>query len=171
MRELAYCLDAFAALALAAGNLSQAARFVGSADMAIGHAEGARPPGLWATEYAALTAALHRSLSPNRYRQDWEAGNGSTPDEAIAAALAYQPDREPATPAGSSQAGDASHALTRRELEVLQLLAEGRTDREIAHALSISPRTVGGHVTHLLAKLGVDTRTAAVAYALRNGLA
>jgi len=171
MRELAYCLDAFAALALAAGNLSQAARFVGSADMAIGHAEGARPPGLWATEYAALTAALHRSLSPNRYRQEWEAGNGSTPDEAIAAALASQPDREAATPRVSSAAVEASHALTRREFDVLHLLADGRTDREIAQTLSISPRTVGGHVTHLLAKLGVETRTAAVAHALRSGLA
>ena len=171
MRELAYCLDAFAALALAAGNLSQAARFVGSADMAIGHAEGARPPGLWATEYAALTAALHRSLSPNRYRQEWEAGNGSTPDEAIAAALASQPDREAATPGVSSAAVEASHALTRREFDVLHLLADGRTDREIAQTLSISPRTVGGHVTHLLAKLGVETRTAAVAHALRSGLA
>ncbi len=127
--------------------------------------------GAWATEYVELTGALRRMLSPAEYRLEWDAGNGSTPDEAIAAALAYQPDREPATPAGSSQAGNASRALTRRELEVLQLLAEGRTDREIAHALSISPRTVGGHVTHLLAKLGVDTRTAAVAYALRNGLA
>ncbi len=61
--------------------------------------------------------------------------------------------------------------LTPRELEVLRLLAEGRSDRDIAGALSISPRTVGGHVTHLLAKLGVETRTAAVAHALRNGLA
>jgi DNA-binding NarL/FixJ family response regulator len=60
--------------------------------------------------------------------------------------------------------------LTAREAEVLRLLAEGMSDREIAAALSISSRTVGGHVTHLLGKLGVDSRTAAVAYALRHRL-
>jgi DNA-binding NarL/FixJ family response regulator len=48
------------------------------------------------------------------------------------------------------------------------LLAQGMSDREIAEELSLSPRTVGGHVTHLLGKLGVDSRTAAVAYALRH---
>jgi DNA-binding NarL/FixJ family response regulator len=53
---------------------------------------------------------------------------------------------------------------------VLRLLAEGLSDREIADTLSISPRTVGGHVTHLLDKLGVDSRTAAVAVALRRQL-
>ena len=58
-----------------------------------------------------------------------------------------------------------------REGEVLRLLAQGLTDREIAAALHLSPRTVGVHVTHLLAKLGVETRTAAAAAAWRRGLA
>jgi DNA-binding CsgD family transcriptional regulator len=53
---------------------------------------------------------------------------------------------------------------------VLRLLMEGRTDREIADALSISHRTVNGHVAHVLAKLGAETRTAAAAIAIRNGI-
>jgi DNA-binding CsgD family transcriptional regulator len=61
--------------------------------------------------------------------------------------------------------------LTPREGEVLRLLVRGLTDREIAAALFISPRTVGGHVANLLAKLGLDSRTAAAAYAVRHGLA
>jgi DNA-binding NarL/FixJ family response regulator len=61
--------------------------------------------------------------------------------------------------------------LTRREREVLGLLAEGRSDKEIAETLCISARTVGAHVTHLMAKLGVETRTAAAIYAVRHGLA
>ena len=61
--------------------------------------------------------------------------------------------------------------LTPRELEVLRLVAAGRTDRAIATELSISPRTVGGHVTNILGKLGVESRTAAAAYAVRHGLA
>jgi DNA-binding NarL/FixJ family response regulator len=53
---------------------------------------------------------------------------------------------------------------------VLRLLAEGRTDREIADALFVSPRTVGKHVTNLLAKLGVPSRAAAATHAVRRGL-
>jgi DNA-binding NarL/FixJ family response regulator len=57
--------------------------------------------------------------------------------------------------------------LTARELDVLTLLAEGRSDREIGQALSISPRTASGHVANLLGKLNVTSRTAAAAYAVR----
>ncbi len=62
-------------------------------------------------------------------------------------------------------------ALSERECEVLRLLAEGLTNREIARALYVSPRTAGSHVDHILTKLEVHSRTAAVAYAIRNGLA
>ena len=60
--------------------------------------------------------------------------------------------------------------LTRREMEVLHLLARGLTDREIAEALCISERTVHKHVENIRAKLGVKTRTAVVAEARRRGL-
>jgi DNA-binding CsgD family transcriptional regulator len=61
--------------------------------------------------------------------------------------------------------------LTPREREVLRLLVDGHTDREIAEALFVSPRTVGGHVSRILAKLEVETRRGARAHALRHGLA
>jgi DNA-binding CsgD family transcriptional regulator len=60
--------------------------------------------------------------------------------------------------------------LSAREIEVLRLVAQGMIDREIAAALFISPRTVTTHVTHILDKLGVSTRTEAAAYALREGI-
>src|SRR4051812_45450321 len=66
--------------------------------------------------------------------------------------------------ASSASIPSRAAGLTAREHEVLQLLAQGMSDREIAEELSLSPRTVRGHVTHLLGKLGVDARTAA-AYA------
>jgi DNA-binding CsgD family transcriptional regulator len=59
--------------------------------------------------------------------------------------------------------------LTPREREVLRHLSEGSSDRQIADALGISRRTVHKHVEHLLAKLCVSGRTAAAAWALRNG--
>lgn len=64
----------------------------------------------------------------------------------------------------------ASGELTERELDVLQLVASGYTNREIADILSISDRTVSTHVSHILGKLGVDNRIKAAMKALNDGL-
>jgi two-component system, OmpR family, response regulator len=64
----------------------------------------------------------------------------------------------------------ADAELTPRELEVLQLLAEGMTQPQIARRLVISPRTVGTHIQNLLGKLDVHSRAQAVALAHRLGL-
>jgi DNA-binding NarL/FixJ family response regulator len=61
-------------------------------------------------------------------------------------------------------------ALTSRETEVLRLLAEGRTNRQLARELYISEKTVSVHVSNILAKLGVRSRTEAAAVARRDGL-
>jgi DNA-binding CsgD family transcriptional regulator len=72
----------------------------------------------------------------------------------------------------TAPAGEAGeHGLTHRELEVLRLVAAGRTNREIADALFISIPTVKRHLTTILGKLGVPSRTAATAYARSHGLA
>jgi len=72
---------------------------------------------------------------------------------------------------GNSVAGGvADSELTPRELEVLQLLAEGLTQPQIARQLVISPRTVGTHIQNLLGKLDVHSRAQAVALAHRMGL-
>lgn len=60
--------------------------------------------------------------------------------------------------------------LTKRELEVLRLVAEGHLDREVAETLVISPRTVNRHLSNIFVKLDVPGRAAAVAYAIRQGL-
>lgn len=62
-------------------------------------------------------------------------------------------------------------ALTERETEVLRLVAEGRSNKEIAQALVIGEKTVKTHVSSILAKLGVPSRTQAALYAVRTGLA
>jgi DNA-binding CsgD family transcriptional regulator len=72
-----------------------------------------------------------------------------------------QPDEPPTAPA---------FGLTDRELDVLRLLGEGKTNPEIAAALFISPRTAGVHVTHILRKLDATTRVQAATIADRAGL-
>jgi DNA-binding CsgD family transcriptional regulator len=62
------------------------------------------------------------------------------------------------------------HGLTPRELEVLRLLAAGRSNREIAAELVISEHTVARHVQNMFAKLGVSSRTAASAFAFEHDL-
>jgi len=65
---------------------------------------------------------------------------------------------------------DAGAQLTEREREVLRLLADGRSNKEIARALVVSERTVKGHVSNILGKLGLQDRTQAALFAVRNGL-
>jgi DNA-binding NarL/FixJ family response regulator len=69
------------------------------------------------------------------------------------------------TPLGENPGG-----LTDRELEVLQLVATGLTDNEVAQKLVLSPRTVHRHLSSVYNKLGVSTRTAAVRFAVDNNL-
>ncbi|MFH1002624.1 MAG: response regulator transcription factor [Chloroflexota bacterium] len=65
---------------------------------------------------------------------------------------------------------DPYEQLTERERDVLKLVAEGYTTQEIADMLVISPKTVEGHRTNLMAKLGIHNRTELVKYALRKGI-
>ncbi len=60
--------------------------------------------------------------------------------------------------------------LTRREIEVLKLLAEGLFNKEIAYKLSISEKTVKNHISNIFKKIGVFDRTQAAVYAIRNNI-
>lgn len=73
--------------------------------------------------------------------------------------------RERWTPVGSG----IPEPLTRREFEVLQLVAEGVSNREIGQRLFISEKTVKNHITSIFRKLGVTDRTQAVIHAIREG--
>ena len=72
---------------------------------------------------------------------------------------------------GVVDAADAPYEiLSARELEVLGLLCQGRTDKEIAQTLYLSVRTINSHLSHIYAKLSVGTRTEAMHVALARGL-
>jgi DNA-binding NarL/FixJ family response regulator len=71
---------------------------------------------------------------------------------------------------GASGNGNGKVKLSPREHEILGLLADGKNQSQIAGALVLSPKTVGTHIQHILAKLGVHSRAQAVAAAYREGL-
>ena len=83
---------------------------------------------------------------------------GAAPDEARAEQLA------------GIAASKTAAGLTARELEVLTLVAAGRSNREIGNELFLSEHTAARHVQHILRKLGVPSRTAAAAFAVKHGL-
>ena len=136
--------------ALAAEGLTPADRILAAADV-----------------YAALTADRpHRTaLSPEDAARTLEAERrrGLDPD-AVACVLAAA-GRRPA-PSPPRLPGD----LTEREVEVLRLVARGRTNREVAERLVISPKTVGRHVENVYRKIGVSSRAAAAVFAMEHRL-
>jgi DNA-binding NarL/FixJ family response regulator len=121
--------------------------------------------------YDQLAAALRAALKAEQFSAAWAAGQSLPIEDAITLAHAVLAVAEaPSTP--SAEASPASpYGLTARELQVLRLLTDGLSDREIAERLFISPHTVMRHVAGVLAKLGVNSRTAAATLAVREGIA
>jgi non-specific serine/threonine protein kinase len=112
----------------------------------------------------ALTV-VRSALSEEGFQAAWTAGSTLSLVGAVAEIQALG--SGPAAPTPDAGIGGT---LSRREREVLGLLVAGHTDREIAATLFISVRTVERHVAHIFDKLGVRTRTAAVATALAAGI-
>jgi DNA-binding CsgD family transcriptional regulator len=71
----------------------------------------------------------------------------------------------------SPESSEAPFLLTERERQVLCLIARGQSNTEIAHALYISPRTASTHAAHILAKIGLESRSELIAFAHNQGLA
>ena len=120
--------------------------------------------------YERARETVRRGLGDVRFAEAWGEGRALPPRQAIARALAEatSPDAPPERREASWQG--AYDRLTPRETEVLRLLARRLTDKEIAAALYISPRTVGTHLARILEKLGVKNRREAGAVAARLGL-
>jgi DNA-binding NarL/FixJ family response regulator len=92
------------------------------------------------------------------------------PSELLARMLRFVPDTRRRGARRNGRATELHGDLTRRELEVLQLLAEGRRSSDIAEELVISPKTVASHIQGILAKLQVSSQAQAVAVAYRDDL-
>ena len=123
---------------------------------------------------ASSTAALHAGIRA-------ALPGDISPDQLVAALQAaasglfvlHPSHANEALPAGSASTralDELAESLTRRELEVLQMLAAGLSNKEIAVRLGISEHTVKFHVASILGKLGATSRTEAVSLGIRRGL-
>jgi ATP/maltotriose-dependent transcriptional regulator MalT len=170
-------LEVTARAALACGDPVRSARLLGAARSQREAIGAPRSPSTEAA-HEHLFAALRSTLGKTTFAETWDGGASLTLDQALAEARALRSEvataRQESLPipaASEEPPGAIGSDLTPREREVLRLLVEGRTDREIAAALFVTTKTASNHVSSILSKLGVETRTAAAAQALRLGLA
>jgi DNA-binding NarL/FixJ family response regulator len=118
-----------------------------------------------AMDAGAFGFVLKHSVSSELVTAIREALRGQTYITPMIAGELVQSYRE-----GDSETSDASHRLTLRQREVLQLIAEGRSAKEVAAILKISTRTAEAHKAHILEVLGVRSTAELVQYAIRSGI-
>lgn len=157
---LLYALVGFARVAALSGYLRRSARLLGAIAAMCDRLGGITPPH---DEFhrRAMNAA-RANLDEPCFATAWVAGQALSLEQAIDEATANDDVTVPPVL--------ALPTLTPRERDVLRLLVAGQSDRASGAALSISPRTVERHITNILNKLGLPSRTALVAYAVRHSL-
>jgi predicted ATPase/DNA-binding CsgD family transcriptional regulator len=167
-RSQGLCLAGLATSAALLRQPEPAARLFGAAD-ALHAAAGAEMEPLDIAANEPQRTAVRDALGAGPFAMAYDKGAALAPPQAIADGLAFAAQVRSTTAAGTLP-GDAM-GLSPRERDVLRLLVEGHSNPEIAASLFISHGTVRNHVTNILTKLGVESRTAAATYALRHGIA
>jgi non-specific serine/threonine protein kinase len=168
-----WCLEVLAWIAADRGQHRKAATLLG-AIAALARAMGS--PALWQDlriHHEQCEQHTRHALGEQEFDEAFTRGQDLPVDEAIAYALDQQPkpkhvptgSEPPGTAAAGSSGQDSMAGLTRRERQVAALLAEGLSNKEIATRLVISPRTVEGHLDHIMAKLGCTSRTQVATWA------
>jgi DNA-binding NarL/FixJ family response regulator len=128
-------------------------------------------------DYERVVDAVRSKLGEEAFNSAWLQGRSMTPEQAIAAqelliTLTSQEAKQQQVSPTSPTKHRASYpaGLTAREVEVLRLVAMGLTDADVADQLIISHRTVSTHLTSIYKKLGINSRVAAVRFAVEHQL-
>jgi predicted ATPase/DNA-binding CsgD family transcriptional regulator len=164
--NIAHILEALGMVAGARGEALRAARLLGASEALIS-AIGLRGHPYYRPDralYERVEARVRSALGEAAFEAAKEEGRAMPFERAVEYAL-----EEPATP-DEGEVPAAPAGLTRRELEVLRLLARGMSNREVAANLHLSEHTVHRHASNVYGKLGVSSRAAAVAEAARLDL-
>ena len=169
---IASCLERLAEISAAQVQLIWAVLLWGAAE----HLRETTTISLESTQQSVVNAVRNK-LGEETFNSLWLQGRRMTPEQAIVAreSLIMQASQEAKQQQVSStsitkQKVSYPSGLTPREVEVLRLVAQGLTDAEIAERLAISYRTVSTHLTSIYNKLGINSRVAAVRFAIENRL-
>jgi DNA-binding CsgD family transcriptional regulator len=157
-------------LALANGRPGVAVRLLG-ASTALGDALGYKPRRLERTRIDRAVAETRAALGDRQFDETWASASKVSFDVARIEAVQTLAATENHLVGVPSKNVRVIGGLSPREHDVLRLIAEGRSNREIAEQLSISVPTVKRHLTTIFAKLNLPSRAAAVAYAHTHGFA
>lgn len=170
LSTLAACASA---LAVVAGQPERAARLAG-VTQAMTETSGAPPTRIVQSIATPALTAAREQLGDERFAAEQHIGRRMSMDEVVAEALAIEaPEALPDAPAPTARNRAAPvfpDGLSAREVDVLRLMADGRTTEEIGKQLVIQPRTVETHITHVYQKTGCRNRAEATLYAQRHGL-
>jgi DNA-binding CsgD family transcriptional regulator len=161
----AFCLEELAAVVKAQGVVVWAVRLWGAAE-SLRNTIGSPLPPVFHADYEHSVAAARAQLGEKAFTAAWAEGRTMTPQQVFSA-------REPATESTSTPARSLTsnpHELTAREVEVLRLVAQGLTNKQVAEQLFIARRTVNSHLTNIYGKIGVSSRSAANRYAVEHHL-
>jgi non-specific serine/threonine protein kinase len=161
---VALLLEVLAGVAAADADAGRAATLLGAAESLGRGAPGWFP--LLAEERERVSSSLRRALGERSFQARTRAGSSMSTEEAVRFGLG-EATEVTADAAGVSRVPPGS-PLTARELEVAGLVARGRSNREIAATLHISPRTAQGHVENILHKLGFGSRAQVAAWVVER---
>ncbi|MEZ4530818.1 MAG: LuxR C-terminal-related transcriptional regulator [Thermomicrobiales bacterium] len=164
-KELLFnAMSRIAEFAFVAGQMEAAVSLLSSLD-ALGQSASLQASPIVLERADHLRAQVITQLGEDRFAAAWAGGRQATVDRLITGAMDLLASIGTAASAGERPLG----GLTEREGDVIRLLSQGKSNREIAAELSISESTAISHVRNILSKLGVSSRTAAAAWAIRHG--
>jgi non-specific serine/threonine protein kinase len=179
--QLPLCLEGLAGVAAAQALPERAARLFGASE-ALRQATGSEPFFLDQSDYEQTFLATRARLGDTAFEAAVAAGREMTLEQAVELALHESDGGWPNGAEGASEAEPESltplqaakrkyGGLTARERQVATLIATGKSNQAIADELVVTIRTVEAHVTHILRKLGFDSRTQVAGWAVDIGLA
>jgi len=179
-RELDYyhgsaeSLVGLAGVAQAHGEPARAARLLAAAQVML-ETTGGVLSSADQVDYQHILEAARAQLDEQAWQQAWAEGRQMSMEEAITYAQSVPvPEQPDMAQPGKISPGRAAKlqfgGLTRREREVAALIAQGKTNREIAHELVLGERTVEGHVSNILSKLGFQARSQISAWITERNL-
>jgi predicted ATPase/DNA-binding CsgD family transcriptional regulator len=164
---VALCLALGARIALELGHPEEGAKLIGATDRQLEDADYEALP-IYEEGREKIVASVRAALDAETFDRFREAGRELTVDLAIESLRSLSTPSEKPEHA-TFEDGSPMASLTSREQDVLRLLVEGCSNVEIAERLYITNRTAQTHVANILGKLGVTSRGAAAAYAVRHG--